>query len=150
MVKHFERDFTDVLHVYVLVDHDDALGEHGLTHRPDSVHDFARLPGIRLADRDQHKVVKHAFNRKVDVDKLRNGESHQRQENSLDRFAHPAVFHRRLAHDGGRIDRSLAVSNAGKMKHRIKIFERVETGVIAKRTFAAQFVEMNVALKHYL
>ena len=43
-----ENDFADVLHVAVFIDDDDALGEHGLTERPDGVHHLARVAGIAL------------------------------------------------------------------------------------------------------
>ncbi len=33
------------------------------------------------------------------------------------------------------------------MKHRIEIFERIETGVVAEGTFAAEFVEMDMAFE---
>ena len=46
-----EGDFGEVLHVAVLVDDDDALGEHGLAHGPDAVHDFAGVAGVGLLDR---------------------------------------------------------------------------------------------------
>ena len=36
------------------------------------------------------------------------------------------------------------------MKDGIKIFERVEAGVIAERTFGAQFIEIDIALEHDL
>ena len=68
MVQNLERDLADVLHVHILVNHDDALSEHRLPQRPDGVHHFAGLAGIGLFDGDQHQVVKDAFDRKIDVD----------------------------------------------------------------------------------
>ncbi len=137
----------DVLHVDVFVDHDDALGEHGLAERPDGVHHFARLAGIGLADGDDHQVVKDAFDGKIDVDNFGDGELHQRQENALDGFAHPGVFHGRLADDGGGVDRIFAMGDAGDVEDGIEIFERVEAGVIAERAFGAEFVEVDVAFE---
>jgi len=43
---------------------------------------------------------------------------HQRQENALDCFAHPGVFLRRLADDGGGVDRVFAVRDAGDVENR--------------------------------
>ena len=54
MVEHFERDIADVLHFHVFIHHDDALGEHRLSERPDGVHDLARLPRVGLFDRHDH------------------------------------------------------------------------------------------------
>ena len=58
-----QDDFGHVLHVAILVDDDDALGEHGLAERPDGVHDLARLAGIAFADGDDHQVVEDALRR---------------------------------------------------------------------------------------
>ncbi len=144
VVQDLERDLADVLHVHVFIHHDDALGEHGLAQRPDGVHHLARLAGIRFANRDQHQVVKDAFNRKIDVHQLRNCQPHQREKDALDCLAHPSVFHGRLAHDGRRIDRVLAVSDARNVKDRVKIFERVIPSVVAEGALGAKFVEVNV------
>jgi hypothetical protein len=38
--------------------------------------------------------------------------------------------------------------DAAEVKHRILIFERIETGVVAKGSFSAQFVEMHVAFEN--
>src|SRR6185312_12967944 len=95
VVQYFERDLADVLHVDVFIDHEDALGGHCLAERPYAVHDFARLAGIGFLDRHDHQIVEDAFDGQIDVNDLRNGEPHQRQENARDGTAHPCVFHRR-------------------------------------------------------
>src|SRR5207247_6013052 len=99
-------------------------------------------------DRDDHQVMKNAFHRQVDIDQLRDGEFHEWKENALDGFAHPGVFHGRLADNGGRVNRILAMRDARKMKDGIKIFERIKAGVIAEGTFSAELVEMNVPFEH--
>ena len=76
MIKNFQRDFAQILHVDVFVHHDDTLGEHRLAERPDGVHHFACLARVRLADGNDHQVVKHAFNRQVDVDQFGNSQLH--------------------------------------------------------------------------
>ena len=72
------------------------------------------------------------------------------KKDALDRLAHVGIFLRRLPHDRGRVDRILAVRDAGDVKDGIQIFERVEAGVIAERALAAKFVEMHVAFEHDL
>ena len=72
-----------VLHVHVLVDDDDALGEHELPEPPERAHDLPRVPGIALVDRDEHDVVEDAGRRKVHVDDLRQRLSDERQEDAL-------------------------------------------------------------------
>ena len=57
---------------------------------------------------------------------------------------------RRLAHDGGGVNRILAVRDAGDVKHRILIFQRIEAGVVAEWPFGAQLVEIHVTFKHDL
>ena len=36
------------------------------------------------------------------------------------------------------------------MKYRVEVFQRVETSVIAERAFAAEFIEVDVALENDL
>ena len=50
---------------------------------------------------------------------LGDGQPHQRQEDALDRLAHLGVFLRRLADDGGRVDRVFAMRDAGDVEDRI-------------------------------
>jgi len=57
VVQHLEGDLSDVVHVDVLIDDQDAFREHRLAQGPDGVHDFAGLAGIGLADGDDHQVV---------------------------------------------------------------------------------------------
>ena len=45
VVRYSEDNLSNVLHVAILIHHDDAFGEHGLAERPDGVHHFARLAG---------------------------------------------------------------------------------------------------------
>ena len=150
VVEDFECDLADVLHVDVFIYHDNALGEHRLPQRPDGVHHFARLTGVRLLDRDQHQVVEDALDWQVDVHDLRDGELHQRQEDAFHSFTHPTVFHWRLADNRGGIDRIFAMRDAGDMKDRVLIFEGVEAGVIAEGALGAEFVEVDVAFEHDL
>ena len=78
---------------------------------------------VRLADGDDHQVVKHAFNRQVHIHDFRQREPHQRQEDALHGLAHPCVFHGRLADYGGGIDRVLAMGDARNVKDRVLIFQ---------------------------
>src|ERR1035438_1147552 len=150
IIQRLKRDVGDVLHVDVFVDHDDALSEHRLTERPDSVHYFASLSRIGLANRNDHQVMEHAFDWEIDVDELRNGQLHQRQKNAFDSFAHPSVFLRRLADHRGRVDRVFSVRDAGDMKYGVFVFERVEASVIAEGSFGAKFVEIDIAFENDL
>ena len=45
--------FGVVLHVYVFVKNDNALGKHHLAQAPKRVHDFERMAGVALLDADQ-------------------------------------------------------------------------------------------------
>src|SRR5258708_4348621 len=100
VVENFEHHVADILHVYVFIHDHNALSEHSLAQRPDSVHDFARVTGIRLANGNDHQVVEDAFDRQVYVHDLRQRQLHERKEDALDGFAHPGIFHRRLTYDG--------------------------------------------------
>ena len=90
--------------------------------------------------------MEDTFDGKIDIHDLRDGELHQRQENALHSFAHPAILHWRFSHDGGGIDWIFSVRDAGEMKNRIEIFERIEAGMIAERAFRTELIKMDVAL----
>src|SRR5438876_10975931 len=92
--------------------------------------------------------MKDAFNRQVDVDQLRDGELHERKENALDGFAHPGIFHGRLAHDRCCVNRILAMRDEREVKDRIEIVERRKAGVIAERTFGSYLGKMHVSSEH--
>ena len=145
-----EGDFGEVVHVAVFVDDDDALGEHGLAHGPDAVHDFAGVAGVGLFDRDDHEVVEDALGREVDVDDLGEGELHEREEDALDGFAHPGVFHGGLAYDGGGVDGIFAVGDAGDVEDGVVVLHGVEAGVVAEGAFGAEFAELDVAFEDVL
>src|SRR5205823_1186727 len=118
MVEHLEHYLADVLDVHVLIHHHNAFGEHGLAQRPDAVHHLTGVPRIRLANGNDHQVVKHAFYGQVHIHDFRQCKFHQRQEDSLYSFTHPGIFHRRLANDSCCIDWVFAVSDAGEMENR--------------------------------
>src|SRR5437868_10179578 len=147
VVERLERDLGDVLHIHVFVHDDDALGEHGLSERPDGIHHLAGLPGIGLLDGDDHQVVKNAFYWEIDIHDFGDGQLHQREEDALDRLAHPAVFHRWLANDRGRVNRVFAMRDATDVKHGVLVFEGIEAGVVAERAFGAQFIQMNMSFE---
>ena len=60
------------------------------------------------------------------------------KKDALDRLAHVGIFLRRLADDGGCVNRIFPVGDARDMKDRVKIFERIEAGVVSEGTFAAE------------
>ena len=105
---------------------------------------------VGFADRYDHQVVENAFGGQVDVDDLGHGELHEGEEDPLDGFAHPSVFHGRLADYRGGVDRIFAVGNAGYMEDRVVVFHGVETGVVAKGAFGAQFAEVDEAFENVL
>src|ERR1700687_290437 len=147
VVQDFQRDVGDVLHVYIFVYHHDALGKHGLPQRPDRIHYLASLARVRLLDGDDHQIVKDALDRQVDVDEFGDRQLHQRQEDALDCLAHVSVFLRRLADNRRRVNGIFPMRDAGNVKDGIKIFERVEAGVVAEGALAAKLVEIHIAFE---
>ena len=142
-----EGDFGEVVGVAVFVDDDDALGEHGLAEGPDAAHDFAGVAGVGLADGDDHEVVEDGFGRKADVDDLGQCQLHEGEEDALDGFAHPGVFHGGLADDSGGVDGVFAVGDAGEVEDGVVVGHGVEAGVIAEGAFGAEFGEVDVAFE---
>ena len=140
----------EVLDVAVLVDDDDALGEHGLADGPDAVHDLAGVACVGLADGYDHEVVEDAGGGEVDVYDLGQGELHEREEDALDGFAHPGVFHGGLADDGGGVDGVLAVGDGGEVEDGVLVLHGVEAGVVAEGAFGAEFAEVHVAFQDVL
>ncbi len=94
-----EEDFAGVVHVHVVVHHDDVFGEHHLAHAPEAVHDFVGLHRVGLADAHEDEVVEDAFRRQRDVHDL--GEVHLEDGQE--------EFHGRAA-DDGRINGFLGVT----------------------------------------
>src|SRR5215467_8890583 len=149
MVEGFQGNFADVLHVDVFVDHDDAFCEHRLAQGPDRAHHLTRLPGVGFPNGDDHQVVKNAFDGKIDIDDLGDRELHQWQKDALDGLAHPSVFHRWFADNGGGVNGIPTVGDTRDMEDRILISQRVEAGVVAERSFCTQLVQMYVAFENY-
>ena len=147
MVKSLESHFAQILHVHVFIHHDNALGKHRLSQRPNRIHHLARLAWVRLLDGNDHQVVKYAFQRQVDVREFGNRKLHQRQEDSFDCLAHPTIFHGRLADNRRGIDGILAMRDAGHVEDRVLVLQGVKPGVISKGTLRAQLVQMNVSFE---
>src|SRR5688572_6174184 len=144
------RDLGLVLYVHVLVDDDDALGEHELAETPDRAHDLAGVAGIAFVDRDEHEVVENPGGREVHVDDLRQRLADQRQEDPLAGHADVVVLHRRDAHHGRHIHRIPAHRQARHVKDRKVVGERIEPRVIAEGSFAAALAGLDVSLEDYL
>src|SRR5581483_1259478 len=147
VVQSFQDDLAGILHVDIFIHHHNAFREHRLAEGPDGVHHFAGLAGIGLADGDDHQVVKNAFDGEIDVHELGNGETHERQEDAFDGFAHPAVFHGRLADYGRRVDWVFAMRDTGDVKNWVQVFQGVKAGVIAERTLGPELVQIDVAFE---
>jgi hypothetical protein len=60
IAEEVEEHVLFVVHVHVLVDHDDELGEAHLPGAPDGVHHAAGLVGVFLADFHVGAIVEHA------------------------------------------------------------------------------------------
>src|SRR5579885_1311593 len=73
---------------------------------------------------------------------------HDRQKHALHRMAHIEVLLRRRPHYRGQINRLFAACHALHMKDGKLPFERIKTGVIAKWSFGACFVQVHEALEH--
>ena len=131
--KEVEEDILLVVHVNVLVDDDDELGEAHLPRAPDRVHHPPRLHRVFLVDFDEGAVVKHAADRQRVIDDVRNEHLQKRKENPLGRLAQEIILHRRLADDRGRVDRILAHGDRGDVEGGVEIGEGIEAGVIAER-----------------
>ena len=111
------------------------------------IHHLARLAGIALFDGDDHEVVKDGFDGQIDVDQFGDGQLHCGKKDALNGFAHPGVFHGRLADDGRCVNGVFAMGDAGEVEDRVVIGHGVEAGVVAERAFAAEFAEFDVAFE---
>ena len=65
-----KQHFLVVVHVDMLIDHDDDLAEHHLAQAPNGGHHFARLLRVTLADGDKGKIVEDAEPGQIVVDDL--------------------------------------------------------------------------------
>ena len=136
--------------IHVVVYHDDGLNQAHETQPPKSVHHLPALSGILFLDRHYDQVGERALSGHVDVHDLGQDHSHQRQEDPLGHLAHVEVLHGRATHDGGRIDRFLAVGDAGYVEDRVRVFHGVVAGVIAKGAFVSLFAWCYIPFQHNL
>ena len=91
--------------------------------------------------------MEDAFGGHRDIADFGQLQAHQRQEDALDGLAHVEILHGRRADDGGRVDRILAMRDAGDVEDRVVVVERIEAGVIAEGAFAAQLAQFDVAFE---
>ena len=78
------------------------------------------------------------MHRQIHVDDLRKGDAQQRQKQSFRGFTEIGIFHRRAADDGGWINWIFLVGDAGHMKNRIVVGQRIKAGMIAERPFTPE------------
>lgn len=132
-----EEDFAGVMHVAVVVHHNDVFTEHHLAHAPEAVHDFVSLPRVLFTNAYDNEIMKNAFRRKCHIHNF--GEIHfeNGQENFHAGRAHVEIFHGRDANDGGGVNRFLSMRDGGQMKDRVIVDGRVKSGVVAERALGS-------------
>ena len=121
VAEQVEQHVLLVMHVDVLVHHDDELRERHLPRAPDRMHHPPRLEGVLLLDLHERAVVEHAADRQGVIDDVRDEHAQQRQENALGGLTQEIVLHRRLADNGGGVDGVLAVRDRGHVIRRIPV-----------------------------
>src|SRR5690348_18142599 len=75
---------------------------------------------------------------------------HHRQKHALDCVADEVILLWRRPNNRGEIQWVFAMRHAGDVKYRKLAFEGVTAGVVAERTFGAQFAQVNVAFQYDL
>ena len=148
--ENLERDLRKIVNVHVRVHDDDRFGEHHQAHTPQAIHHLARVSRITFLDADDYQIMEHAFGGHVDVYYFAEEKFDQRQEQPLGGFAHPVIFHRRLADNRRRVNRRVAVRDRRNVHDRIIVGNRVIAGVIAKRSFDALFARVHVPFDNNL
>ena len=144
-----ECHFAQVADVHVGVHDDDALGEHHLAHAPKAVHQLHGMVGELFLHRHDHHVMERAFRRQAHVHQFREVHFEHRQEQPHAGIAEIEILHRRTADDGARINRVAPMRDRGDVETRIRLRQRVVTGMIAERPFHAEwFLRVHVAFKH--
>ncbi len=106
------------------------------------------MAGVLLFHGDDDAVVEDAFKGKFDIDDFGENRPKQRQEQVLRRLSEKTVFHWRPPDNGCGVDRLFAPGDALHMKYRIHVRKRVVAGMIAERTFFAEFVRFHIAFKN--
>src|SRR6266540_4099483 len=84
--------------------------------------------------------MKYAVDRQIHIDDFRQSYTQQWEEQSFSCFTEVAIFHGWPPDDGGRINGIISMSDAGHMKNRIIVGERVKAGVVAKRTLPTKLL----------
>src|SRR5579862_108426 len=150
MVQGLPSHFAQVVDVNVVIHHYNAFGKHGARQSPNRVHHLAGVPGETFANGDNHQVVKDAFGGYVDVHHFRHLLTHKGQEYTLDGVPDPIIFHGRRAHDGGNINRIAAARDAFDVEGGKLVFQRVIAGVIAKRPFDSNVIQIDITFEDEL
>src|ERR687891_1493520 len=104
------------------------------------MHDFTGMGRVFFFDRDNRQVVEYAMDRQIHIDDFRQSYAEQWKKQSFRRFAEVSIFHGRTSDDGRRINWIISMSDAGHMKNRIIVSERVESCVVAERPLAAEWL----------
>src|SRR5215831_18920300 len=150
VIQHSPGYPVEVPDVDVLIHDDYALSQHSPRQRPNAIHHFAGMSRVVFSYRYDHQVVKDAGKGHVVIHDFRELPLHQWQEDALDRFAHPAIFHRRLAYNRSLVNWVLAMSYTGDVKHGELILERIESRMVAERTFGPAFCRLDISLEYDL
>ena len=62
-----KKNVAGIVHVDVVIHHDEVFGKHHLPHSPKPVHNLIRLHRIGLLDAYENKVVKDTFSRESGI-----------------------------------------------------------------------------------
>jgi len=116
-----------------MIYHHHDFREHSLTQRPDSMHNFPRMPGYDFLIDTDHQIMENTLGGHGHIHDFGGTASHHRQKRSAQRHVPYKIFLWRRPNDRGEIDWISALRDARNMENREFAFERIKTRMVAKR-----------------
>ena len=136
---------AEVLHVHVTVGHEQELGERELPFAEDPERAGHRLALVALLDDGRgERVIAGLAVRPEPLDR-RHHQREQRRQQLLQEIADEEVLLARLADDGRRKDRIVAMRDALHLEHRVVVLQRVVAVVIAERPLGTPQLRRHLA-----
>ena len=132
----------------IFIDENRMFDKTHLPHTPECVHKLFGMSGIKRFHFGNNQVVKNAVFRHDIVDKIGSSCFQKRQKNTLCRPPHIFVFQRRFPDHCRQIDRLFFTADTRHIEYRILLFQRIVSGVVAKRSFDRRFFGIDKTLYH--
>ena len=148
IVENFPRYEGKILEAYIVIENNNELCIHHLSHSPKEIHHLARVAGKALFNGDDDAVVKYAFKRHAEVGYFRAKLPQEGKKKPFRRFRHITVFFGGNPDNGCRKDRIFTPRDPFQMEYGVQVGEGIKTCVVSKRAFEAGFLGIDITFEN--